>query len=181
MKTHLKAFLVTSIVFLCLVGIYYLFTAGKNARPPEVIVESAKLILPTQDFVTLSGKTINLKSFAGKVVIFNFWASWCAPCIEEVPSLVTLVKADPNIVIVAISGDQNKEDIFAFLKSFPDFNKAPIYVVQEGAKEITELFKVDRLPESFIFNSKGEMVKKITGTINWHTPDSIEYFKSLRN
>jgi hypothetical protein len=90
------------------------------------------------------------------------------------------VKADAGIVIIAVSGDQNKDDIKAFLKSFPGFNKPPIYVVQENAKVLMDHFKVDKLPESFIFNPKGEMVKKISGTINWHTPDSIEYFKVIR-
>ncbi len=180
MKTHLKALLITFLVFAAFVCAYYLFSSGKPKTDAPIAKAASVLSLPQNDFVTLNDKTINLKEFAGKVIIFNFWASWCAPCIEEVPSLVTLVKADPNIVIIAVSGDEHKDDIEAFLKSFPDFNKSPIYVVQENAKAMMEYFNVERLPESFIFNDKGEMVKKITGTINWHTPDSIEYFKSLR-
>lgn len=181
MNTHLKALIVTVLVFFILVGLYYSF-AGNRQTPADQGKSPAesKLILPTSDLTTLSHGKLNLQQFAGKVIIFNFWASWCAPCIEEVPSLITLVKADPNIVIIAVSGDQNKDDIHAFLKSFPGFNKPPIYVVQENMKELMDHFKVDKLPESFIFNPKGEMVKKISGTINWHTPESIEYFKVIR-
>ena len=171
----------TIMVFLLFVGTYYYFANLKKQDPPEYkIMEPSKFSLPNEDFLTLSGKKVNVKEFEGKVIIFNFWASWCTPCIEEVPSLVTLVKADSKIVIIAVSGDQIREDVLAFLKSFPGFNQPPVYVVLENAKLLMERFKVDKLPESFIFNPKGEMVKKISGTINWHTKESIEYFKSLR-
>tara|TARA_B110001454_G_scaffold219202_1_gene251993 strand:- start:83584 stop:84135 length:552 start_codon:yes stop_codon:yes gene_type:complete len=182
MKTHLKALIVTILVFFLLVGLYYSFTSNKqNASDQRKPVIDAKLVLPQSDLKTLSHGKLNLEQFADKIIIFNFWASWCAPCIEEVPSLITLVKADTNIVVIAVSGDQNKDDIHAFLKSFPGFNKPPIYVVQENMKALMDHFKVDKLPESFIFNPKGEMVKKISGTINWHTPESIEYFKVIRS
>lgn len=180
MKTHIKALLVTMGVFLILVGLYYAFVASKSPTATDIPAVNETLSLPTADMVSIDGKKINLKDFADKVVIFNFWASWCSPCIEEVPSLVSLIKEDPNIIIIAVSGDQNKDDIHAFLKSFPGFNKPPSYIIQENAKVLMEHFKVDKLPESFIFNAKGEMVKKITGTINWHTKESLEYFKSLR-
>lgn len=180
MKTHLKALAITVGFLAVLIGLYYTFVFNKSEISPVTKVAEKKLALPEGNLTLLDGKLIDLKSFAGKVIIFNFWASWCTPCIEEVPSLVSLVKEDPNIVIIAVSGDQNKDDITAFLKSFPGFNKPPIYVVQENAKVLMDQFKVDKLPESFIFNPKGEMVKKISGTINWHTPDSIEYFKVIR-
>ncbi|MBL7557201.1 MAG: TlpA family protein disulfide reductase [Bdellovibrionaceae bacterium] len=181
MKTHLKALAITISVLAVLIVIYFLFTPAKPEVVSVVKVSESKVDLPQGSFKTLDGKKLNLQQFAGKIIIFNFWASWCAPCIEEVPSLVSLVKADPNIVIIAVSGDQNKDDIHAFLKSFPGFNKPPIYVVQENMKALMDHFKVDKLPESFIFSPKGEMVKKISGTINWHTPESIEYFKVIRS
>lgn len=180
MKAHLKALSVTIGICLALIGIYNFFIKAADKPAVEKTRGNEKIFIPDQQLTLLDGKVLSVKQFAGKVIIFNFWASWCAPCIEEVPSLVSLVKDDPNIVIIAVSGDQNKDDIMAFLKSFPGFNKPPIYVVQENMKMLMEHFKVDKLPESFIFNPKGEMVKKISGTINWHTPDSIEYFKVIR-
>lgn len=181
MKTHLKALVITVCVFLALVGIYH-FTLGRKNEPK---VESKafitdKLVFPEGELTTFSSGKLNLQQLEGKIIIFNFWASWCAPCIEEVPSLISLVAADSEIVVIAVSGDQNKDDISAFLKSFPKFNKPPIYVVQENAKVLMDHFKVDKLPESFIFDTKRAMVKKISGTINWHTSDSVEYFKELR-
>ncbi|MBL7545925.1 MAG: TlpA family protein disulfide reductase [Bdellovibrionaceae bacterium] len=180
MKTHLKALVVTILAFLLMVGGYKWISSRNSVSTETPVSNTTPMTMPDSDMTLLDGKKINIKFFTGKVVIFNFWASWCSPCIEEVPSLVSLVKADPNIVVVAVSGDQNKDDIYAFLKSFPDFNKAPIYVVQAEADALTKQFNVEKLPESYIFNTKGEMVKKITGTINWHTSDSLEYFKSLR-
>lgn len=180
MKTHLKALIVTALVFAGLVATYYVFSPQKLDLESALVKKADTLALPAMDLTTLVGTSLNMKSFAGKTIIFNFWASWCAPCIEEVPSLVSLAKEDPNIVVIAVSGDENKDDIHAFLKSFPGFNKPPIYVVQENARALMEQFDVQKLPESFIFSPKGEMVKKISGTINWHTADSLEYFKILR-
>ncbi len=181
MKTHFKALVITVCVFLTLVGVYNFTLGKKNEQSVESKTSTPeKLVFPEAELITLSHGKLNLQQFAGKIIIFNFWASWCAPCIEEVPSLISLVAADPEIVVIAVSGDQNKDDISAFLKSFPKFNKPPIYVVQENAKALMDHFKVDKLPESFIFDTKREMVKKISGTINWHTSDSIEYFKAIR-
>lgn len=181
MKTHIKALVITFSLLLAMIGTYHYLSRNKTPEPLYTEAsETSQLAVPDFDMVTLSGKTINVKHFTGKVIIFNFWASWCTPCIEEVPSLISLVKADPGVVIIAVSGDQNKDDIVAFLKSFPAFNKPPIYIVHENAKALMERFKVDKLPESFIFDPKGKMIKKISGTINWHTPESLEYFKSIR-
>lgn len=181
MKNHYKAIAITTTLLILVLAYYNHVTNSKKNETAKVeVVDYSQLQLPTTDLVTLAGKTISTAQLRGKVLIFNFWASWCAPCIEEVPSLVSLVKADPNIIIIAVSGDENKDDILAFLKSFPDFNQPPIYVVHANAKTIMDHFKIDKLPESFIFDSNGKMVKKVTGTINWHTNDSIEYFKSLR-
>lgn len=183
MKTHIKALTITLSVLCFILGIYFYFAGVRQIENTDVpiIKDTSKLELPKVDLQSFMGAKVNLKDFAGKVIIFNFWASWCSPCIEEVPSLVSLVKADPNIIIIAVSGDQSKDDVIAFLKSFPDFNKPPIYVVLENSKALVEQFKVDKLPESFIFNPKGEMVKKISGTINWHTSESLEYFRMLKS
>jgi thiol-disulfide isomerase/thioredoxin len=87
MKTHLKALAITVGVLAILVGLYYVVAASKAEITPVTKVAEKKLGLPEGSLTLLDGKLIDLKSFAGKVIIFNFWASWCAPCIEEVPSL----------------------------------------------------------------------------------------------
>lgn len=134
-------------------------------------------IIKVKDFY---GQDLDLESLKGKVVIINFWASWCAPCLEEVPSLISLVEAlKGDLKLVAVSGDSNKEDIEAFLKAFPKVKSENIFIVWDEQGEIAKQYGIDRLPESFIAGPDLKLVKKIIGTINWHTPDSEEYIRGL--
>lgn len=187
MKAHVKSFLVVCCFILVGVFIYQFFSvnsadknSSSNMQVGKTINNWSQLEVLLKDLKSLEGKAINQDVFKNKLVIVNFWASWCAPCIEEVPSLVSLTRKNDEIVILAISGDSQLDDVYAFLKSFPDFAKPPFVQVWAENKKWLELFSVIKLPESYIFNKQGEMVKRISGTINWNTPDSIEYFRSFK-
>lgn len=181
MSAHIKALLAVIVfIFIGFVGYSFFF---KSAEPevttnhPTSKIEA--IVLPQQDLTLVDGKKLSIQTFKNKIVIMNFWASWCAPCIEEVPSLVELSKKNKDIVVLAVSGDSKTEDLLAFMKSFPGFNQAPFFQVWDNNQEILKKYNISKLPESFIFNRKGEMVKRVSGTLNWNTPDSLEFFKSL--
>lgn len=181
MSAHIKALLVVLIfIFIGFVGYTTFFKSSESEVP--VVHANAKsdvITLPQQELTLVDGKKLSLQSFKNKIVIMNFWASWCAPCIEEVPSLLELTKKNKDILVLAVSGDSKTEDLMAFMKSFPGFNKSPFYQVWDNNQEILKNYNIVKLPESFIFNRKGEMVKRVSGTLNWNTPDSLEFFKSL--
>lgn len=179
MKSHLKATILTLLILIGVLFVYFTKIKQDNERVETAV--SSIIQLPQDDFLTLESKKIRISDFKGKIIIFNFWASWCGPCIEEVPSLIKLVQANPNIVVIGISGDNQRSDIDAFLKSFPDFSKPPIYLISQDNQKWISYFSVGKLPESFIFDGQGMMVKKIAGTINWHTEESLAYFKSLQS
>lgn len=129
---------------------------------------------------TIGNEKISLSQFKGKVVIVNMWATWCGPCIEEVPSLISLVEASGgNVQLLAVSEDGSREDIDSFLKSFPKIKNPNIHVIWDEKREIMNLYSAERLPESYILYSDLKLAKKIVGSINWHTPDSVEYLKGL--
>ena len=164
-----------------------LFAVWKEKTQPNVSAEQISLLdkmekngAPNFQAKTLSGKEISLYQFKGKVVIVNMWASWCGPCIEEVPSLISLVEAmKGDVQIIAISQDSSQDDIESFLKAFPKVNNENIHIVWDQTRELMKLYGTERLPESFVLNSNMKLVKKIVGTINWHTPESVEYLKTL--
>jgi thiol-disulfide isomerase/thioredoxin len=151
--------------------------ADSNAKKMVQLKEP----LPEFSAKTLEGKELQLSQFKGKVVVVNFWASWCGPCIEEVPSLIKLLKAFPNdLELIAISGDSNQADIDSFMKSFPEMKTLPnIHVVWDEDKSLAQKYQIYRLPESFLLNKELKLIKKISGTIDWHTPDAIEYIKQV--
>ncbi|WP_413290377.1 TlpA family protein disulfide reductase [Bdellovibrio sp. HCB337] len=185
MNKHLRALLIVGglAVLIVVATMLYMNRAsgpqnsqGLQQRPIQINQE-----LPGFEAQTLKGQSIKLSDFKGKVVIVNFWASWCGPCVEEVPSLISLLKTFPNdVALIAISGDSNQEDINSFLKSFPEMNSLPnSYVVWDSEKKLIPQYQVFRLPESFVVGKDLKLVKKISGTIDWHTEDAIAYLKQL--
>lgn len=181
MKSHLKA--LGAVVFALFLG-WLLWqgwaqkTQGKAAQEASRGVES----LPQFQVENLEGKKVSSDDYKGKVLIVNFWASWCAPCVEEIPSFVRLKAAmGEQLHILAISNDNAREDIDIFLKSFPDFKGKGIEIVQDTPKDfpVTKMFGVYRLPESFVFDKSGRMIRKVVGTINWSSQDAQDFIKDL--
>lgn len=181
MKAHLKALLTVGIVVLA--GVAVCFYMGWGF--PQETNQGARAVekLPEFTAVTIDGKKIQSSEYLGRVLIINFWASWCGPCVEEVPSLVRLSKAmGQDLRILAISNDTLKDDIEVFLKSFSEFRGPGIDIVHDGANGLTlsKMFKVFQLPESYVFDSQGRMVRKIVGSINWSSDEAIAFMKDLR-
>ena len=189
MPSNFKIHLQAAVLVLILAGVSYVgfdFFFGKREFGPAQKIEVVELMenegVPSFTASSLKGAEVNLDSHRGKIVIVNFWASWCGPCIEEVPSLIKLVNEfKGEIQLIAISGDSVKEDIDIFLKSFPEFNANPyIHIIFDQDRSLTNLYHVTRLPESFIVGRDGKLVKKIAGSIDWHTAESVSYLKSLK-
>lgn len=185
MKLYLKAAIVTVIVGF---AIAVLFLKWKESTMSSTGADKLNAIdqmevegLPSFEGKTLDGKTIQLADFNGKIVIVSFWASWCSPCLEEFPSLIELIeKMNGDIQLFAISQDSAKEEIDVFLKSFPRSKNPNIHVLWDEDRSIGKKFQVDRLPESFVGNRSHKLVRKIVGTIDWATPDAIEFMKEIK-
>ncbi len=177
----------TMITALGAVLIVTLFSVWKEKTAPK---ESAKAIkqldsmeaqgIPPFTAKTISGVEVSSVGFKGKLLIVNFWASWCEPCVAEIPSLVSLVKSfKGQVALIAISGDNSLDDIKAFLKSFPELKNENISIVWDETHSLMEKYGTERMPESYIVGKDGKLVKKIIGSINWHTPESEAYVKEL--
>lgn len=123
---------------------------------------------------------IQLSKFEGKIVILSFWASWCGPCVEEFPSMISLLKQFPGeVVMVAVSSDYTKEDINVFFKSLNMPTKLPnLHIVWDPDHEISMKYQVQKLPESFIFHKNQKLLRKVIGSIKWDDEDAIGFFKA---
>lgn len=123
-------------------------------------------------FTSLKGEKISLKDFKNKVVIINFWASWCAPCKEEFPAILKLVKKfEGKIIILAISSDFSKLKAVSFLKDFQKIYPKSfpfVYGIWDENSKITQgIFKTIKLPETLILDKNLKLVTKIIGTEKW--------------
>lgn len=183
MKQHLKAIFVVTIIALAGVWAFKTYFVSRLEEAPQTmnaLEVMEKEGVPNFTAKDLQGRVFDLKSLKGKVVILNFWASWCAPCVEEVPSLIKLIKEfKGDVELIAVSGDSNQEDIEVFLKSFPELKGAGIRVVYDEDRSLMKQFQVARLPESLVLNQDQKLVKKLIGSIDWYNPESIAYIKSL--
>lgn len=137
-------------------------------------------VIEGQDFLKQKGiENLNsLEDLKGKVILLNFWASWCEPCIQEFPDLVKLVSKVPEVVIVAISRDYQIKDAESFIKAFPE-SKGKILFVWDEQGDSTSLYGTEVLPESFIIDKDFKVVKKISGIEAWGESHIISFFKDL--
>ncbi|MGC8764668.1 MAG: TlpA family protein disulfide reductase [Brevinematia bacterium] len=119
----------------------------------------------------ISGKNIELSSFRGRVVLLNFWATWCPPCKAEIPDLNKLqTKYSNSLVIIGVSVDQEGVDV---VKDF--YNKLQIvYPVVMATEEIIAGYGgISAIPTSFVINHKGQLVGKIVGYRNFSQYEEI--------
>lgn len=103
----------------------------------------------------LQGKTWELKNLRGKVVLVNFWATWCPPCRKEMPDLEALYQrfSDQGLVILAIS-DEERSKVVPFISDY----KISYPVLLDPGRKVNDLFQVDGLPKSLVYDREGKLV-----------------------
>ena len=124
-----------------------------------------------------NGRTITRKEFGGKLLVLNFWASYCAPCIEELPSLDQFQRelADQGVVVLGVSIDK---DAKAY-KRFLDRYKVSFLTARDPDAKINSEYGTYKIPETYLINSDGKVVGKIINATNWVDDRMISYVKSL--
>ena len=126
----------------------------------------------------MQGEQVSLSQYRGKVVVVNFWATWCPPCREEMPSMERLYRnyKDKGLVMLAINVDENgKQAVAQFLKRTP--HSFPILLDSDNAAQ--QAYGVFRFPESFIIDRNGIVVKRIIGGRDWLSGSTFELIKFL--
>ena len=108
-------------------------------------------------------------------MLLNFWASWCAPCIEEMPALIEIHHQRPDLAIVAVSIDEDPEAYNRFIaRRHVDF-----ITVRDPAQKAAQLYHTDGWPETYIIDKTGVIRRKIVGDPDWTNPEIRAYLKGL--
>lgn len=135
--------------------------------------------IPPIQAIELNGEKFDLGKIKEPVVIVNFWASWCNPCVEEFPSMLKLVESlKGQVAVVAISMDDDEKDLVAFAKLFK-VPKPGFYVAWDKEKKVMADYGVGKLPESYIVGPNRKLVRKVLGIENWASENAIAYFQEL--
>ena len=147
------------------------FAAMKISRSPAVMEA------PVFRLKTLDGQEIDSSSLRGKVVLLNFWATWCGPCKEEMPALERLRRSfDPNqVALLAVTIDLQRAGIRAFMKqldlTFP--------VLLDEDRDVSAMFLVRGLPTTVLIGRDGTLIGRAVGPRAWDSPQSVALVKDL--
>ena len=156
-----------------LLGILTLLLAGcySGSRPPHI--GSAAPDFTVQDSTT----KVTLSEFRGKVVVLNFWATWCQPCVDEVPSLEVMQQKlrSKGVVVLAVSVDEDASAYRQFLQQ----HNVDLLTVRDPTQKSNDLYGTFRFPETYIIDRKGMMRRKFIGEVNWSDPEVVNYLSRL--
>jgi thiol-disulfide isomerase/thioredoxin len=152
----------------------------KSNLLPPLLPESSRIPIYSKSdsswqIHTLDGKSIKFLEFKDKVVFINFWATWCMPCVFEMPSIQNLYDSLKNerISFLLIS-NESQETVRKFMddKRF----SFPVYICNKG---IPRVFKTEDIPATYIINREGIVVYKDIGPAKWDDSSSINYLRGL--
>jgi len=133
---------------------------------------------PAPDFklTDIQGNRHRLSDYIGKVVLLNFWAKWCGPCLAEMPSMESLKKKlkDEKFVILTISVD--KGDLES-LKKFVEKKRYSFTVLHSRDGSVQESYSIGAIPTSFVIDKYGTVFSRIKGTQKWDCADAIQHLK----
>jgi len=137
--------------------------------------------METRDFTLplLNGEDASLSSYKGKVVILNFWATWCPPCRAEMPSMETLYQRFKNqgLEILAVDLGESPRTVRQFIQT----HRYTFPVMLDTNSRIGSLYGIQSIPTSLIIDREGKIIGRVVGAIHWDTPQAIAAFEALLN
>ena len=121
----------------------------------------------------------SLSALKGKVVFLNFWATWCGPCRDEMPSMEILYKRfkDKGLEILAVNCQENQEDVLAFMANYG--LTFPALLDEDG--RVSGAYGIQAIPTTFLINRDGRIILRLVGSINWDTEKIHAAIESLLN
>lgn len=172
------------LIILVLVGSFVLFSLYfiifESKRPALRVDDSAKVGGAAPDFSlpTLRGSSVKLSDHRGKVVFLNFWATWCPPCREEMPSMEALYQRlkGREFEMLAVSIDRSGEEVVGpfvakYGLTFP--------VLLDPENKTYKLYGLTGIPETFIIDRNGVIIFKVIGAQDWMKKDWLDYFDRI--
>ncbi|MGC8794972.1 MAG: TlpA family protein disulfide reductase [Bryobacteraceae bacterium] len=132
---------------------------------------------PDFTVTTDSGRTISRSDFGGRLLVLNFWATWCPPCVEELPSLDRFQRqlAGSGVVVLGISVDQDAGAYRRFLERA----RVSFLTARDPEARISSRYGTFKFPETFLIDRRGRVREKIIGPADWTEPAMIERVRRL--
>jgi len=124
-----------------------------------------------------SDHQISLNQFRGQVVVLNFWATWCPPCNQELPSIMDMQNRlrGRGVVVLGVSIDVDGDAYHRFLKE----RSVNFVTVRDPEQKVANLYGTSMWPESYVIDRQGVLRRKVVGPINWDSPDVMQFLSHL--
>jgi len=145
-------------------------SCNRSSHPAQVGERAPAIVIRD------GAQTVSLKQYHGKIVVLNFWASWCPPCLEEFPSLMQLQRDLPSVVVLAVSFDT---DANAYRQYLVDNHITGITTVIDLSQQSNLAFDTTRPPETYIIDRRGVIRRKFIGAQDWTNPEILNYLRNL--
>lgn len=154
-------------------GLLTILLAGcyRGSRPPRIGTAAPDFTVQDAD------RKVSLSELRGKVVVLNFWATWCPPCVDEMPSLVQMQQRlkDKGVEVLAVSVDADEGAYHKFLKD----HNIDLLTVRDVDQKSNNLYGTFKFPETYIIDRNGILRRKFIGAVNWNTPEITEFLSKL--
>lgn len=186
MSAWMKIAILIGVVLLASIGY---FTSMRNQPPPlrplnaeQGDAEEIAARQPVPDFILTeeNGTQKKLSDFRGNVVILSFWASWCGPCLTELPTFAEMEKKfrARGLKVVPVNVDDG-DDGKVFAKDFWPKKSIEFPSYFDTTKDIAQQFEVNMLPSNFIIDRQGRMVFSSAGASDWSAPETLSLIESV--
>jgi cytochrome c biogenesis protein CcmG/thiol:disulfide interchange protein DsbE len=131
---------------------------------------------PAPQFVLSDGAhSVDLSKLRGRIVVLNLWATNCAPCVEELPSLLELQKKMPQLAVVAVSWDEDP----AAYQNFLTRHHVDLLTIRNPDQSIANLYGTKLIPETYIIDRHGILRRKFVSAQDWTSPEILNYLSKL--
>jgi peroxiredoxin len=170
--------LLVSLIIIGVGIIVLLQTKDTSFNRPGIFTSNKVLPAPNITLPSLDGKMVSLTDFKGKVVLLNIWATWCAPCVEEMPSMEKLHQElkDEGFKILAVSIDESGAGV---VRPFMERHRLSFTALLDTKGTTKNTYRITGVPESFIIDQQGNIIEKVIGARDWASSEIIGYFRNL--
>lgn len=122
-------------------------------------------------------QTVTLEQYRGQVVLLSFWASWCAPCMVEFPSLLALHHRLPQLAILGVSIDEDPQAYRNFLVE----NRVDFLTIRDPSQAVMHRYGTIQIPEAYVINRSGHIVRKYVSAQDWNDPEIYRTLSATLN
>lgn len=171
----LPAAALAGILLAVIAAVALIFIFGQRQKFEPVVANTEMIDFELPD---LAGNTHKLSDFRGKVIFLNFWATWCKPCEEEMPSMQVLsdnLSSFPFVIVAVSIDNDSPENVEKFVKKYG----LTFPVLHDRRGKVKEIYKTTGVPETFIIDHNGVIAEKVMGPRDWSEPSATRLLMEL--